>query len=76
MQSITQKTKDLAVRAPIKIGVESGAPEAVPTPHVATVVILLNVTNIMWYWNRVGYKTIQYESFIVNHDAQYIEQNN
>ena len=47
MQSITQKTKDLAVRAPIKIGVESGAPEAVPTPHVTTVVILLNVPNIM-----------------------------
>jgi len=49
LRNITQKTKDRAIRTPIKPGVNSGAAEglAVPVPHVTPVVLLLNDMNII-----------------------------
>jgi len=41
-----------------KPGVNPGTPEGltIPAPHVTSVVLLLNDTNIIWYGNRVGHQ--------------------
>ena len=58
LQNIKQKTRYWATRTSRKALVISGAPEvfAVSAPHVTPVVLLLNDTNIIWYWNRVGHQ--------------------
>ena len=52
LQNTAQKTKDCATRTLfIKKGVNSGSPEkrAFPAPLVASVLLLLNVSNIICY---------------------------
>ena len=49
IQNIIQKTEDRETRTPLKTGVNSCVSKglAVPAPHVAPVVLLLNDTNII-----------------------------
>ena len=49
LQNTTQKTKERATRAPLKLGVNSYAPEGltVPDPLATPVVVLLNDMNII-----------------------------
>ena len=53
----TQKTKDQATRTPLKPEVNWDASEglAVPARPATPVVLLLNDTNIIWYYNCVGH---------------------
>ena len=57
LQNTTQKTKNQATWTPLKTLVNSDAPEglALPAPHATPVVLLLSVTNIIWYGNRAGH---------------------
>ena len=56
-QSITQKFKDRATRAPLKQGVYACAPEgiAVPSPRVTPVMLLLNDTNNIYKVSHDSY---------------------
>jgi hypothetical protein len=53
LQNITQTTKDRATRTPLRIGVNSGAPEGLvaPAPPVAPVVFLL----FLWPHNETNF---------------------
>jgi hypothetical protein len=58
LQNITQKTKDWKSQTLLKTEANPGAPgvKAVPVPLVASVVLLLTHTNIIWYNNHVGHQ--------------------